>query len=67
MAVGLSFESDWLRGWGSFFGQITWRSKVKPMESHITFNIVLSKVPMKGKGVEIFEHFSAEMIFNPQE
>ena len=37
------------------------------MESHITFNIVVSKVPMKGKGLEIFEHFSAEIIFNPQE
>ena len=67
MAVGLSFESDWLRGWGSFFGQITWKNKVKPKESHITFNTALSKVPIKGKGVEIFEHLLAEIIFNPQE
>ena len=37
------------------------------MESHITFNTVLSKVPIKGKGVEIFENLLAEIIFNPQE
>ena len=67
MAVGLSFESDLLRGWGSFFGQITWKNKVKPIESHITFNTVLSKVSIKGKGVEIFTHLLAEIIFNPQE
>ena len=41
VAIGLSFASDWLRGWREFSRPITERSKAKPMQSRITFDTQL--------------------------
>ena len=35
VAVGFSFESDWIRKWREFSGPITQRSEAKTMESRI--------------------------------
>ena len=35
VAVGFSFESDWIRKWREFSGPITQRSEAKTMQSRI--------------------------------
>ena len=41
VAIGFSFESDWLRGWREFSRLITERSEAKPMQSRTTFDTQL--------------------------
>ena len=41
VAIDLSFASDWLRGWREFSRPITQSSKIKPMQSRITFDTQL--------------------------
>ena len=39
IVIGFNSASDWLRKWREFFGLITGRSKAKPKQYLITFNI----------------------------
>ena len=48
VAIGFSFESDWLREKRESSGPITERSETKPMRSWITFNAQL-KIALMGQ------------------
>ena len=41
VAIGFGFASDWLTEWWNFSGPITERSKAKPVQSRMTFDIQL--------------------------
>ena len=44
--IGVTFTSNWLRKWHELSGPITERSRVKPMQSWITFDYLL-KISLK--------------------
>ena len=52
VAIGFSFVSDSLRGWGKFSRPITGHSEDKPMQSRITFDTQL-KVALLGTTCKI--------------
>ena len=42
VAIGFSFESDWLRGWREFQDPITWRSEAEPKQSESKLETILT-------------------------
>ena len=53
VAIGFSFEPDWLSRWREFCRPITERSKAKPIQSRITFDTQLKIALMEIRNVRI--------------